>query len=54
MTPQQLAHSITVLFRGEKPETIEQAINIVIREQNLNPINLPSHILHNQSKTQKQ
>lgn len=35
MTPQQLAHSITVLFRGEKPETIKQAVNIVIREQHI-------------------
>lgn len=33
MTPQQLAHSITVLFRGEKPETIEKALTIVIKEQ---------------------
>lgn len=35
MTPQQLAHSITVLFRGEKPETIEKAINIIVKEQNI-------------------
>lgn len=33
MTPQQLAHSITVLFRGEKPETIEKALAIVNKEQ---------------------
>lgn len=35
MTTQQLAHSITVLFRGEKPETIEKAMNIVIKEQHI-------------------
>lgn len=44
MTPQQLAHSITVLFRGEKSETIEKALTIVIKEQ---------QSFHNQSNYHK-